>query len=200
MLAPSIKSRPVYPGFALVQGAQRHIVALEGEGALALLELVQPGDPELARVEIMYAPGTSAAAGHAEALTNLGAAHYWQAVSPATLTTRLHQVLATATMSSRLYASGSEPFIGEVVRAGAAFGVKHLSIITEHRGSMKRRVQCVHCKGFIDDVTISPVPCTHCGLHLFVRDHFSRRFNAFQGVSIHAEEHDVIPSAEELYR
>jgi DNA-directed RNA polymerase subunit RPC12/RpoP len=199
MLVQGIKSRPVYPGFTVALPAQRHLFALEGDGALALLDLVAPGHAVLERAEILYAPAGPAASVHAAALDELGAADCWIAPSAPTLINRLGAMLATATMSTRLYAAGTEPFIGAVVRLGADFGIKHSSIIKEHRGSAKRRVQCVHCKGFLEDVTTSPVRCTHCGLHLLVRDHFSRRLNAFQGVCVHAEEPDVIPPAEELF-
>lgn len=199
MLVSGIKSRPVYPGLTITRGAQRHLFAIEGEGALAVLELIPPGDPVLGQVEILYVAAGSAGSGHADRLAALGAADYWQAPTVPTLINRLAAMLSTATMSTRLYAAGTEPFIGAVVRAAADYGIKHSSIMREHRGSLKRRVQCVHCKGFTEDITTSPVQCAHCGLHLIVRDHFSRRFNAFQGVCANAEEPDLLPPPEELY-
>ena len=54
-------------------------------------------------------------------------------------------------------------------------GIPHTAIQTEHRGSTARRMQCVHCKGITEDVAIDPFVCAHCGLNLFVRDHYSRR-------------------------
>ena len=87
----------------------------------------------------------------------------------------------TALMSTRLYATGSEPLIGSVIRTAIEHGIAHNSVFTEHRGSLKRRVQCVHCKGLTEDVTTNPVKCAHCGLTLIVRDHYSRRYAAFQG-------------------
>jgi predicted RNA-binding Zn-ribbon protein involved in translation (DUF1610 family) len=80
------------------------------------------------------------------------------------------------------------------------FGVDYKSIRNEHRGSEARRVQCVHCKGITEDVKTSPYKCTHCGLNLLVRDHYSRRLAAFQGVSIEAEEPGTAPPPEELFR
>ena len=49
-------------------------------------------------------------------------------------------------------------------------------------------MQCVHCKGITEDVTTQPATCSHCGLLLLVRDHYSRRLAAFQGVCINAED------------
>jgi DNA-directed RNA polymerase subunit RPC12/RpoP len=54
-------------------------------------------------------------------------------------------------------------------------------------------VQCVHCKGITENVTTQPVTCAHCGLLLFVRDHYSRRLAAFQGVCINAEDPSEVP-------
>jgi hypothetical protein len=73
------------------------------------------------------------------------------------------------------------------------------AIQTEHRGSVARRMQCVHCKGITEDVITDPFVCAHCGLNLFVRDHYSRRMAAFQGVCIDAEDPGQVPPAKELY-
>ena len=75
----------------------------------------------------------------------------------------------------------------------------YTAIQTEHRGSVARRMQCVHCKGITEDVMIDPFQCSHCGLNLFVRDHYSRRLAAFQGVCIDAEEPGNVPLSVELY-
>ena len=69
----------------------------------------------------------------------------------------------------------------------------------EQRGSLVRRMQCVHCKGISENVTTQPSQCAHCGLWLLVRDHYSRRLGAFQGVCIHAEEPANIPPAVETF-
>jgi hypothetical protein len=79
-------------------------------------------------------------------------------------------------------------------------GIDHLSIQTEHRGSLARRMQCVHCKGITENVTTQPATCSHCGLLLLVRDHYSRRFAAFQGVCINAEDPNESPPREEVFK
>ena len=193
----AIKSRPIYNGFDLEMPAQRHIFVLEGEGALALIEKVNPGDPILRQSEILY---VAAGSTHTEALNKLNVANFFDASGSEILLNRLAVILATATMSTRIYAAGTEGFIGSVVRLGAQFGVKNASIIKEQRGSLKRVVQCVHCKGFNHDIVASPFRCTHCNLFLFVRDHFSARLNAFQGVCVNAEEPHLQPEPVELYQ
>jgi len=198
MLVQGIKSRPVYEGLKIDPYAKRHIFALEGEGALALLE--QTLTPEvLARSEILYTAGASRQKEHFPALSALGADICWQAPSVETLLFRLNGALVNASMSTRLYISGTEGFIGQAMELGTEFGMDYKSIATEHRGSLARRVQCVHCKGITENVTVSPFICSHCGLSLLVRDHYSRRLAAFQGVNIDAEEPGTAPKPEELF-
>ncbi|MGR9397691.1 dimethylamine monooxygenase subunit DmmA family protein (plasmid) [Rhizobium leguminosarum] len=200
MLVAGIKSRPVYTGLTIQPRARRHIFALEGEGAKALLDQ-QPALDEtaLARSEILYVACGSQGSGLDEALRRLGADMFFTAPTIATLLFRLKGSLATAHMGTRLYLSGTEGFIGQAMLLALDYGMDHASVITEHRGSLARRVQCVHCKGITDDVTTSPFACSHCGLPLLVRDHYSRRLAAFQGVNIDAEEPGSAPDPEELF-
>ncbi|MEH7870845.1 dimethylamine monooxygenase subunit DmmA family protein [Rhizobium laguerreae] len=200
MLVAGIKSRPVYTGLTIQPRARRHIFALEGEGAKALLDqLPELDETALSRSEILYVARGSQGTGLDEALARLGADMFFTAPTIATLLFRLKGSLATAHMGTRLYLSGTEGFIGQAMLVGLDYGMDHASIITEHRGSLARRVQCVHCKGITDDVTTSPFNCSHCGLPLLVRDHYSRRLAAFQGVNIDAEEPGSAPDPEELF-
>ncbi|MGO7038348.1 dimethylamine monooxygenase subunit DmmA family protein [Rhizobium acaciae] len=200
MLVAGIKSRPVYTGLTIQPRARRHIFALEGEGARALLDQ-QPALDEtaLSRSEILYVARGSQGSGLDETLRRLGADMFFTAPTIATLLFRLKGSLATAHMGTRLYLSGTEGFIGQAMLVALDCGMDHASVITEHRGSLARRVQCVHCKGITDDVTTSPFNCSHCGLPLLVRDHYSRRLAAFQGVNIDAEEPGSAPDPEELF-
>ncbi|MCH4550367.1 MULTISPECIES: dimethylamine monooxygenase subunit DmmA family protein [Rhizobium] len=200
MLVAGIKSRPVYTGLTIQPNARRHIFALEGEGARALLDQ-QPALDEtaLSRSEILYVARGSQGSGLDETLRRLGADMFFTAPTIATLLFRLKGSLATAHMGTRLYLSGTEGFIGQAMLVALDYGMDHASVITEHRGSLARRVQCVHCKGITDDVTTSPFACSHCGLPLLVRDHYSRRLAAFQGVNIDAEEPGSAPDPEELF-
>ncbi|MGF6232786.1 putative RNA-binding Zn-ribbon protein involved in translation (DUF1610 family) [Inquilinus ginsengisoli] len=201
MLVAGIKSRPVYKGLVLQPHARRHIFVLEGEGALALLDQRAALDgPILSRSEILYAPGGSPGRGHDQALLGLGARAFWAAPTVPTLLFRLNGTLATARMGTRLYLSGTEGFIGQAMAVALDRGMDYASVLTEHRGSLARRVQCVHCKGITEGVTTSVFPCSHCGLALLVRDHYSRRLAAFQGVNVDAEEPGSAPAPEEVFR
>ncbi len=194
------KSRPIYAGLKVDEAARRHLVVAEGEGARAVIDAFGASPEALDRTTILYCPAGSAGQDHDRALADLSPDDIHLFPTPATLLVRLNVMLSTATMGTRLYATGTEGFIGSVVAAGLEHGVDHHSIFTEHRGSLARRVQCVHCKGMTENVTATPFVCSHCGLNLFVRDHYSRRLGAFQGVCVDAEEPGVLPPVEELYK
>ena len=201
MLSPGIISRPVYKGLVADVNAKHNLIAVEGEGAAAVLDMAATTPVEFfSRSTILFCATGSAGKGYEDKLRALAAVSYWDFPTIQTSMFRLRGALATAKMGTRLYAAGTEPFIGSVIQEATQSGIDHKSLITEHRGSAKRRVQCVHCKGFTEDVTATPFVCAHCGLNLFVRDHYSRRLGAFQGVCVDAEVPGELPAKEELYK
>jgi hypothetical protein len=200
MTISTIKSRPIYPGLSPDLNARSNLIVCDKAGVAAVAELFSRADGAFAkRTTIILADSLADADG--KTLTHdLAPATVEILPTLAAGIARLRQLLDSAPMGLRLYAAGSEPLIGSVVQAGADFSIDHLSIRTEHRGSLMRRVQCVHCKGFIENVTTNPVKCSHCGLTLLVRDHYSRRLAAFQGVCIDAEVPGEVPETEALYQ
>ena len=103
-------------------------------------------------------------------------------------------------MGLQIYLAGTEGLIGQAMQEAMSAGYPASAIQTEHRGSVARRVQCVHCKGVTENVSVTPFVCSHCGLNLFVRDHYSRRIAAFQGVCVDAEDPGDVPAQEGLYQ
>jgi dimethylamine monooxygenase subunit C len=190
MLVQGIKSRPVYTGLTIDVNARRHLFALEGEGVVALREQIDTHGPEFLKTSDILCVGP---------LPDVQAEDMWSAPSIAVLLNRLRVNLINSNMGTRLYLSGTEGFIGQAMKVALEQGIDFNSIRTEHRGSKARRVQCVHCKGITEDVTTSPYACTHCGLNLLVRDHYSRRLAAFQGVCIDAEEPGTAPAPVEMF-
>lgn len=200
MLVQGIKSRPEYKGLDIDPHAKRHLFVLEGEGAQALIDEVgAKGTDFLAKSEILYLAAGAAPKAYDTKLSALSPDVFWQAPTLQPLIFRLRACLDQARMGMRLSTAGTEGFIGQIMQVAMEYGIDHHSIQTEHRGSMARRVQCVHCKGITDHVTTSPFACSHCGLPLLVRDHYSRRLGAFQGVNIDAEEPGTAPEPEEMF-
>ena len=199
---PAIKSRPTY-GVLEPRVGTRHLVIADGEGAGAVADLLdKAGEGRtalLAALHIIYAPGMNGTDASA-ALQGLGAAQFYRAPTIPTLLPRLAQVLTNARMGTQFYLSGTESLMGQAERDIMATGFPYKDIQKEHRGSTARRVQCVHCKGITEHVLTDPFQCSHCGLHLYVRDHYSRRLAAFQGVNIDAEEPGKVPPAVVRFR
>ena len=199
---PAIKSRPVYGELGL-RGGTFHLIVADGEGAGAVRDLVARagagGAALLARAHVLYAAGPNGTDDW-PVIAALGAAQAQRAASLPTLLFRLARVLQDAHAGTQVYLAGSEPLMGQAERDIMATGLPHADIQKEHRGSTVRRVQCVHCKGVTEDVRRDPFQCAHCGLHLFVRDHYSRRLAAFQGVNIDAEDPGRVPMSVERFQ
>ena len=192
---PAIKSRPVY-GVLVPRHGTSHLIVADGEGACAVRDLFARAGAGamLARTSILYTPGPNGTDDWA-VIAALGVAQAQRAASLPTLLFRLARVLLDAHAGTQVYLAGSEPLMGQAERDVMATGLPHADIQKEHRGSTMRRVQCVHCKGVTEDVRTDPFRCGHCGLNLFVRDHYSRRIAAFQGVCIDAEDPGRVPPA-----
>ena len=195
----TILSRPVY-GTLSPQAGRSHLLVADAEGASAILDLAKQA-PEgfFAQAHIMFIPRHTVGR-YEGALKALKPAQYYEGASIASAIPRLKQTLFTARMGLRIYLAGTEGLIGQAMQAAVEAGIDHASIQTEQRGSLARRVQCVHCKGITEDVTSQPAACSHCGLLLLVRDHYSRRLAAFQGVCINAEDPTEVPTKEEIFR
>lgn len=193
---PAIKSRPVY-GVLEPRPGVLHLVVADGEGAAAIIDMLARAanrEAMLAAMHIIYTPGPNGTDDWAS-LQSLGAAQAFRAPTIPTLLPRLMRVVSDAHMGTQFYLAGTEGLIGQAEREIMMTGFPFAAIQKEHRGSTVRRVQCVHCKGITENVATDPFRCSHCGLHLFVRDHYSRRIAAFQGVNIDAEDPGQVPPA-----
>lgn len=193
----SILSRPVYGRLAARTGSA-HLMVADAEGAEALLDLAASAPDLMARVHVIYLPKTTGESFTAR-LRALAPAQLYIGPSYPAAVPRLRKALADAHMGLQIYLAGTEGLIGQAMQEAIAAGFPPGAIQTEHRGSTARRMQCVHCKGITEDVTTDPFVCAHCGLNLFVRDHYSRRMAAFQGVCIDAEDPGEVPPSKELY-
>lgn len=202
MLVQGIKSRPTYAGLVADAFAKHHIFVADGEGAQAILDLYARSKNEIGGRTIFVYAATSHAGGqdYVAALEALQPDAFHELPTIVTAMARLSGILAGARMGTRIYAAGSETMIGLVVQAAQASGMDAQAVMTEHRGTTARRVQCVHCKGFSENVTTNIVQCVHCGEHLLVRDHYSRRYAAFMGVSADAEAPGELPEIVETFK
>ena len=188
VFAPAIKSRPVY-GVLEPRPGHAHLLVADGEGAGAVVDLVVRVPEMLAICHIIYTPGPNGT-DQAARLQSLGAAQFYRAPTIAAMLPRLERVLTDAHMGTQFYLAGTEGLMGQAERAIMATGFPFAAVQKEHRGATRRRVQCVHCKGVTENVRTDPFQCSHCGLNLFVRDHYSRRMAAYLGNAPHGEQCD----------
>lgn len=195
-IEPSIRSRPVY-GKLSPAVAPGHLCIADADGGAAVLDLFA-GAPQgfASSAEICYVPG---AIDHSAALEKLGAARFHVSPTVQALLPRLARSFQRMHMGTQVYLAGSETLIGLAMQSGMQAGLDYQAMQTEHRGTLARRMQCVHCKGITENVTTQPATCAHCGLLLLVRDHYSRRVAAFQGVNINAEDPNDVPPIEEAF-
>ena len=197
MMASTIKSRPTYDGLRAMPNARRNVVAVEGEGTAALSRLLAAAPSGFAaRTHVLYVDTSQASPAE---LRRLQTDRLDVFADVNGLLRMLDALLTDATMGLQLYAAGTEGLVGRVVSLGIEHGIDHKSVLTEHVGSLARRVQCVHCKLTTERVTTSVYECAGCGNLLFVRDHFSRRLAAFQGVCVNAEDPTERPAVQDLY-
>ena len=191
---PSIKSRPVWGTLEARQGPA-HLYIADAHGAEAILDVAKAG-ADMANGHIIYIPRGE---GYADALRALKPAQFYEGPSYAASVQRIRKTLEDAKMGLQVYLAGTEGLMGQAMNEAMQAGIPHTAIQTEHRGSTARRMQCVHCKGVTEDVETDPFVCSHCGLNLFVRDHYSRRLAAYQGVRVDAEDHGNVPEPKGIY-
>ncbi len=188
------KSRPTYSPLYLDKTGKRHLIVCDTAEipADALADGVTP-DMFDERWTI---------AGHSKAIpgTERGAVADHEFRSMNHMLIALRRRLGEEKMGFRLYAVGAEGFLWEVRTAAIAVGMGGGEVQLNQVGSQARRVFCNHCRTITEGVTTNIVECAGCGAHLFVRDHFSRRLNAFAGFQVDAEEPGDIPEIEEIYR
>jgi dimethylamine monooxygenase subunit C len=197
MSTAAIKSRPVYGALAPDPTGRHHIVVGEGPGVQATERLLaDTGFPDHPR-EVLVVPdptwgGTGLAAlsvrGHPEILPDIPA-----------LLRHLDALLGRCRMGTRLYAAGSESFLGAVAKIASRHGLLADECQAEHVGSAARRVHCTHCRHVNEHVTTNLVACAGCGRMLLVRDHYSRRLAAFMGVQADAEQPGATPTLQEVF-
>jgi hypothetical protein len=190
---PSILSRPVY-GTLTPRAGAAHLFIADAQGAEAILDIATPG--LMAKSHIIYIPRGE---DYSDRLRALGAAQFYEGPSFEAALQRIRKILGDAKMGLQVYLAGTEGLMGQAQNEAMQAGILHTAIQTEHRGSTARRMQCVHCKGITEDVETDPFVCSHCGLNLFVRDHYSRRLAAYQAVCIDAEDPGNVPAPKGIY-
>jgi len=189
-----IKSRPSYRPLSLDRTGRRHLLVCDGTpeaGAFAADTTARDFDERWT----ISPPLLSGFAGDEKT----GAPSDRMFRGETELLARLDHRLKTEQIGLRLYATGAEPFLWRVmaVAAEAGMGRDEVRLFAGRPGP--RRVYCNHCGAIAEGVVANVATCPGCGAALFVRDHFSRRLNAFAGIKVDAEVPGDLPAIEVLY-
>lgn len=187
-----IRSRPSYAPLATDPTGLRHLLVIEGERP--------PADAFTPDMSLSDFDEVWTIEGHSSAIPSHLAGvctHGFRAAKH--LLIALDRRLRHERMGFRLYAVGTEYFLWDVAAVAEAAGLGREEYMLFATGSRARRVFCVHCRTITEGITTNVARCAGCGAHLFVRDHFSRRMNAFMGVQVDAEVPGERPDVEALY-
>jgi ferredoxin-NADP reductase len=203
MLITGIKSKPVYAPLQADTGGRYHVMLGLGVGREPLLcvlaELGAAEPAALARTQVLYVPaaGDNAPLAPQFAVAGLGAVRLFG--SAGELLAAFRPLLEGSLMGTRLYVAGPESFIGTAMQLALEFNLNKDEIRAEECGTLARRVHCVHCRSVTENVRTNIVTCSGCGLHLLVRDHYSRRLGAYMGVMADAEAPGELPEIREVF-
>jgi dimethylamine monooxygenase subunit C len=194
VLVSGIFSRPTYEPLAIDPAGRSHLVVADHVFApdAAFLSTL----PTSAPVEIWSVIGDSRVS--QDPLSDSPATTRSFRATAQLLDAVEHR-LSRERVGFRLYAIGLEAFVWDVAKLARAIGLDKGEYRLTHAGSERRRVYCVHCRTFTENVVTNIVSCSGCGAHLLVRDHFSQRLAAFMGVQADAEIPDELPRIEEAF-
>lgn len=199
MLITGIKSRPVYDELTPMEGGLAHVAAAQGSGGVPLLRLLRMmTPPQVAATTVLYSVESFTGQNHLAALKTFPAATLLVFANNTDAVLGLDAILCGTTMGTRLYLSGSEGFIGTSMQVATRYGLNRDEVLREHAGSFVRRVWCAHCSHYSENVTRRIFECPGCRRNLVVRDHYSSRLAAFQGVKADGEVPGELPDDEEL--
>ena len=198
MLITGIKSRPVYDRLQPLPGGIRHIIAGQGSGGRAMLRLLEEMAGLDRPITLLYSLESFSGQDFLTQLQQHPEHPLHVHATNQSLIDALKTLLGEARMGTRLYLAGSESFLGSAMQMATHFDMNRDEVLREHSGTLVRRVWCVHCDTYTENVTQRVYDCPGCGLTLVVRDHYSRRLAAFQAVKADAEVPGELPEAEEL--
>ncbi|TLM81967.1 hypothetical protein FDW83_14650 [Pseudarthrobacter sp. NamE2] len=199
MLITGIKSRPVYDELTPMASGLNHLAAAQGSGGKPLVRLLQAMTPDqLAATDVLYSTESFTGQNYLAELQQFKVRNLAVFTTNADAVRGLDASLADAKMGTRLYLSGSEGFIGTSMQVATSYGMNRDEVLREQAGSSARRVWCAHCGHYSENVTHRVFTCPGCELNLIVRDHYSGRLAAFQGVKADGEVPGEMPDNEEL--
>ncbi len=193
------RSKPAYRTLSPDPSGLRHILIGQGDGGRAIGRLHAAFGAQAGAVEIYYDSQSWIGANRTTELRALPCAQSRFHDHGNALEADLRECFQQAQMGLRLYIAGTERFIWAISNLAFEFGIREDEMQQQQADSLARQVACVHCNATTYPVRTNIVACSACGCQLLVRDHFSRRLNAYMGLQIDAEAPGEIPTIEEVF-
>lgn len=168
--APPLASMPSYPAPRLREGASRHIVVVAAAPDATMRELldalrrVAPAQQSVLQLPVATSDDVQA------------------------LMLALQLALEQAEAGAQLYLYGAEALIWSLFNLARSLGLQPEQISLLRAPSLERSVYCVHCASVQQAGPEPETECPHCGVRLFVREHFSQRLGAYMGVCANANQ------------
>lgn len=187
--AAAFASRPRYAPLE-PRPCRSALMICDAPGSAALAALFAAAPDLGPKAQVLHLGDAPALAGSGAVLVRVG--------NTAALDAAIDRALAGAGMGLQAFLAGSAGLIGQAQARLLAAGLPGGAIQADHCGPPARRMQCVHCKTIAENVATDPYTCPGCGRALLVRDHYSRRLGAFQGVCIDAETPGEVPDPVEI--
>jgi hypothetical protein len=182
MSKEDINSTSNEPGLLADFYATHHILAADGEGAQAILDLFQASGADIkGRITIVYAETALSQHAYTTALLRLPALVVHSLPTVLAAIDRLTSILGATKLGTRVYAAGSERMIGLVMQLAQASGMDPGSVMSERRDELPYYVHCEQCLELNNNVTTSVVQCAHCGATLVVHCHAPDRIPILRG-------------------
>lgn len=157
----------------------RHIFCTEGEAINLICSRIQELEYIPQNIQILQL-------GKAEVVSNNLKSSCFDFQT--SLLSELQKILDCVHMGTRLYAIGSEQFVGNLRNYAYRWGMSDEELSWEVIDNRNKRVYCSTCHEINDHVNADLITCFNCGLKLEVWRHFSRLKNAYLGVCANAEQ------------
>ncbi|AGZ35270.1 MAG: dimethylamine monooxygenase subunit DmmA family protein [Pseudomonas sp.] len=139
---------------------------------------------------VSQAPGRDESAAVASELGDAQAGHLAlpDYADMAALQRALAQRLASAQVGLHLELRGDQAFVWPLHAQARAAGLQEDEITISSSAQGSRLVFCVHCTHCQPTAATPHLTCSHCGVVLEVRRHFSQRLGAYLGVCADADQ------------
>lgn len=163
--------------------APHHVIAGEGEGARAILDLLSAEYAVEGRRTIIYADTGERACGYGRKLQSLDVDECIVVSTFVEALLRLQDVLRATPLQICLYLAGSSATLHVLSELATRHGLEPHQVKAERCESFSRRVTCSACRGTSTFDLTDALTCRTCGASFEVTTYYSDDTNSFLGLA-----------------